>query len=255
MFDMHSHILWDMDDGAKSIEQSIAMGSIAFNEGVHTIVATPHFVDVEDPQLFLANIDNKIGLLKPSLHALGIDIEILKGAEVYMDPGILEMDILNALTLGNSRYILVEMPAFEVPMFARDVFYQLQLKGLIPVIAHPERNSAIINDPNVLYDLVDAGCLTQITSGSLYGLFGSHVRACAKVLVTHDMVHMIGTDAHSEGRRGPYMKRAKEVLIQWAGDEKAEDILFNTPDRLLKNEKINIPPPKKYKRKRFWFFK
>lgn len=258
MYDMHSHILWGMDDGAESIENSIAMGSIAYNEGVHTVVATPHFRGVEDPQLFLSTMDGKIGLLKRSLHVLGIDIEILRGAEVYMDIDILESDYLGSLGLGGSRYILIELPAMEVPHFTPNFMYELQLKGFIPVIAHPERNSAIMEDPNVLFSLVDAGCLSQITAGSLYGLFGSKVKKCAEVLLTHNMAHMLGTDAHSEtGGRGPFMGRARDELESILDQDKVQDILYNIPERVLQNEHIEVMPPiwyKKKKRRFFWFF-
>lgn len=253
MFDMHSHILWDMDDGSKTVEDSIAMGSIAYNEGVHTIVATPHLRYVEDVQLFLSTMDEKINFLMTSLNVLNIHMDIVKGAEVYADMNLLESEYLTELGLGGSRYILIEFPSAEVPHFAEYFMYELQLKGFIPVIAHPERNGAIIRDPNILYNFVDAGCLSQVTSGSLNGIFGSKVQECARILLTHDMVHMIGTDAHSVGRRGPYMKDAREKLINLVGEKKAYDILYNIPILILNDENIEVVPPIRYKKKKKFF--
>ena len=254
MFDMHSHILWGMDDGAKSIEDSVAMGSIAYNEGIHTIVATPHFRHIEDLCTFLSDMDEKIKLLKPSLQVLNVDIDIVRGAEVYIDMDIIDSGYLDRLGLGGSRYILVELPSMEVPHFAEYFMYELQLKGFIPVIAHPERNSAIIRDPNILYNFVDAGCLSQVTSSSLTGVFGSKVRECARILLTHDMVHMLGTDAHSVGGRGPYMKASRKQLISLVGEKKAQDILYNIPQLILNDELMEVVPPIRYKKKKKRFF-
>src|SRR5690606_28635776 len=123
------HILWGMDDGAKSIEDSVAMGSIAYNEGIHTIVATPHFRHIEDLCTFLSDMDEKRKLLKPSLQVLNVDIDIVRGAEVYIDMDIIDSGYLDRLGLGGSRYILVELPSMEVPHFAEYFMYELQLKG------------------------------------------------------------------------------------------------------------------------------
>lgn len=257
MFDMHSHILWGMDDGAKSIENSIAMGSISYNEGVHTIVATPHFRGKRDPQIFLSHMAERIELLIPSLKALGIDIEILPGAEVYMDVDVLDSEYLDRLSLAGSRYILIELPTMEVPSFTHNFIYELQLRGFIPIIAHPERNRAIMKDPNLLYNIVDAGCLAQITAGSIYGLFGSKVRECAKVLLTHQMIHMVGTDAHSEEGRAPYMLEARDIMLDWIDEKKVTDILYNIPQKIVEDESMQVVPPLRYEKKKkrfFWFF-
>lgn len=253
MFDMHSHILWGMDDGAKAIENSIAMGSISHNEGVHTVVATPHFRDVRDPQFFLSEMAERIELLTPSLKVLGIDIEILPGAEVYLDIDVLDSEYLDKLGLAGSRYMLVELPTMEVPSFAHHFLYELQLLGFVPVIAHPERNRAIMEDPNLLYSIVDSGCLAQITAGSIYGLFGSKVKECAKILLTHQMIHMVGTDAHSERGRAPYMLEARDILISWVGEKKATDILYNIPQKVIRDESMQVSSPILYEKKRSFF--
>ena len=148
MIDIHSHILWGMDDGPDSMEESLAMASIAAKEGISTIVATPHCIDEKDLAGFAQRVEEKCQQLNKALDGEGILLKVVPGAEVYMDLDILEWTGLDELTLGNTNYILIEMPMGEVPRYAENFLYHIQLKGLIPIIAHPERNRVIMEDPN-----------------------------------------------------------------------------------------------------------
>lgn len=253
MIDIHSHILWCMDDGPESMEESLAMASIAAKEGISTIVATPHCIDEKDLTGFAQRVEEKCQQLNKALDREGIPLKVIPGAEVYMDLDILEWTGLDELTLGNTNYILVEMPMGEVPRYAENFLYHLQLKGLTPIIAHPERNRVIMEDPNLLKRFIELGSLAQINTGSITGLFGSKVQESARILLTHNMGHVLGTDAHSRGKRGPYMREAIELTHKWLGEDRAEEIIMTNPRKILQGETLEVDPPKEYRRKKRFF--
>lgn len=254
---MHSHILWDMDDGAESLEESLSMTAIALKEGINTIVATPHCIDEQDLEAFAKKVGQRCESLQKALDNKGISLEVIPGAEIYMDPEILDRPGLDRLTIGNTRYILVEMPMGEVPRYAEDFLYHLQLRGFTPIIAHPERNRKIIEQPNILARFIDLGSLTQINTGSIAGFFGPKAQESARILLTHNMGHVLGTDSHSDRKRGPYIKQAFEYLYNWLDKYKADKIIYNNPNTVLKGDVLSVDSPIEYRpRKRiFSFFK
>ncbi|MGB4639692.1 MAG: CpsB/CapC family capsule biosynthesis tyrosine phosphatase, partial [Caldicoprobacterales bacterium] len=161
------------------------------------------------------------------------------------------------LTIGDSRYILVEMPMGEVPRYAEDFLYHLKLKGFTPIIAHPERNRGIIENPNILARFIDLGSLTQINTGSISGFFGPKVQESARILITHNMGHVLGTDSHSNGRRGPYIKQAVENLYNWLDKNSADKIIYHNPETVLKGDILSVNLPIEYRPRKgiFSFFK
>ena len=257
MIDMHSHILWDMDDGAESQEESLSMAAIALEEGIDTIVATPHCIEEQDLEAFAKRVEERCKSLQKALNDKGISLNIIPAAEIYMDPDILERPGLDKLTIGDTHYILVEMPMGEVPKYAEDFLYHLQLKGFTPIIAHPERNRGIIEQPNILARFIDLGSLTQINTGSISGFFGSKVQECARILITHNMGHVLGTDSHSNGRRGPYIKQAVENLCNWLDKNSADKIIYHNPETVLKGDILSVDLPIEYRPRKgiFSFFK
>ena len=247
MLDLHCHILPEVDDGAGSIGEALSMAAVAVKEGIDAVVATPHCLDARNVDAFVRGIERQRQQLQRVLDAQQMDLDIFLGAEVFMDPSFIKAGGLERLTINATPYILVELPMGEVPLYAEDFVYKLRLMGFIPIIAHPERNLAIMRDPNILYRLVDLGCLCQINTGSITGLFGKRVQRCARVLLTHGMGHVLGTDAHSDGTRGPYMKRAVEQLKNWLDEEQVRRIVGITPYHIIEGKMVFTEPPRRYK--------
>jgi protein-tyrosine phosphatase len=247
MLDLHCHILPEVDDGAGSIGEALSMAAVAVKEGIDAIVATPHCLDARNIDAFVRGVERQRQQLQRVLDAQQMDLDIFLGAEVFMDPSFIKAGGLERLTINATPYILVELPMGEVPLYAEDFIYRLRLMGFIPIIAHPERNLAIMRDPNMLYRLVDLGCLCQINTGSITGLFGKQVKRCARILLTHGMGHVLGTDAHSDGTRGPYMKRAVEQLKSWLDEEQVRRIVGITPYHILEGKMVSTEPPRRYK--------
>ena len=176
MVDLHCHILPGIDDGAQNLSDSIEMAKQAVDEGIHTIVATPHYIKnvyENNKQTILT----KTAELNDALKTAGIDLQILPGQEPRIDGDLLtNLDKGEVITLAGSPYLFIEFPSAHVPRYTEKLFYDLQQNGLIPIIVHPERNREIIERPEMLYQFVNNGALTQVTAGCLCGDFGKKIK-------------------------------------------------------------------------------
>lgn len=195
--DFHCHILPGLDDGAKTWEDSMNMARAAARAGAHIVIATPHFMRgtfEPDP----AEIHQLTEELQKRVEAEGLNLRILPGCEVYLSPEICEDYVAKRiLTIANGLFVLVEFPSGMLPPYALDVIFELGLKGAGVVIAHPERNSDIRRDPEIVRHMVEGGAFIQINAGSLIGAYGKHAQVCAENLARERLVHLIGSDAHS----------------------------------------------------------
>lgn len=238
MIDIHSHILPKIDDGAMDLEVSVEMAKLYLKNGYDKVIATPHFFDVMNSKSKeeVLNAKNK---LEKRLAEKGIELEILLGNEIYFSYDVLKnIEKENAHKLNNSNYILLEFPSTDIPSYTDEVIFSLQLKGYTPIIAHPERNSKILNNPNILYDLVERGVLGQLNLHSLMGLYGHRSMELAELLIRNNLVHFAATDSHSNGRRSPEVDKALKRLLKIAHKEKYHKIVYKNPEHLIKNERI-----------------
>ena len=254
MIDLHCHILPEMDDGSKSMEESREMLAIAAAEVIRVIAATQHFIeDQTSIDAYLKRLEDGIKRLQPYADEPDKGIRIVKGAEVYISPEISRLDGVEKLCLAGSRYLLMELPMRDIPQYTEDVIYNLRLKGIQPIIAHPERNHRIQDDPNLFLPLIELGAMGQVNAGSINGFFGDRARKCARILFDHKMAHLVGTDAHSSGRRAPRIREASEKLRKWIGAETADVVLNNTPQAILNNVFLEVDPPIRYRQRLFHF--
>lgn len=239
MIDIHSHILPGIDDGASSLEESLAMARIAVDDGIRVMVATPHVITGLYPntrEMILA----AMGKLQRVLLENDISLSILPGAEYHLEPDLPKRmargDLLTVNDAG--RYLLVELPAALVPEYTGRAFYELQLQGVTPIIAHPERNVDFAREPDLLHELVSHGALVQITAGSLTGLLGSEAAATARNFLKQGCVHFIASDAHTAGNRAPVLSDAARETLRLADEEEAQNLVTGNPDRAIKGERI-----------------
>ena len=253
MIDIHCHILPGVDDGAKTLEESLEMCRMAAADGVTTIVGTPHQHDgvYNTPS---ATILAKVQLLNAALKQAQIPLTILPGADVYIDVNTVDK-ITNGeiMTINQTkRYFLLEFPAHTLPTNIENIVFNLMLKNVVPILTHPERIGEVQQHPNRVYDLVSLGVLSQITAMSLTGGFGRHAQKCAKTLVEHNLAHIIASDAHSIESRPPILTKGVKEAAKIIGKEQALAMVTTIPQQVISGKPVeDLEPPIPIKRG--WF--
>jgi protein-tyrosine phosphatase len=212
MIDIHCHILPGIDDGPGTLEDTIALAKSALKEDIHTIIATPHHKNGRYINL-KPDIIKKVTELNEILTKENIPLTILPGQEIALHGEILEgYDNGEILTLDGTQYLFIELPATHVPRYTEEIVYELQLKNIVPIIVHPERNAEIIERPGILYELVEKGCLAQITASSIVGAFGKRVKTFSEQLIDANLIHFIASDAHNLNKRTFRMQQAYSII-------------------------------------------
>ena len=212
MVDFHSHIIHGIDDGAKSLAMSLEMLKISESEGVEYICATPHFI-TEEFEITKEEYIVKIDRLVIAAREEKLKILILSGLEIYMHPNLPQLYKEKKIWgINDTEYLLIELPMGQFPIYTEDVFYELMLLGVKPILAHPERNIKIMKNYDLIINLIRQGVLMQINSGSLLGDYGKEVRKTAEEFVVRNMVHILGSDGHNITSRKTNLKAAYEIV-------------------------------------------
>ena len=253
MIDLHCHILPGLDDGSSSEEESLAMARLALQDGIHTIVATPHALDGiydVDPAAILRGVAS----FQELLATRGLALKVCVGADVHLSPGIADKIKTGVVgTINNTgKYFLLELPPQTIPPGVREEIFALKMQGITPIITHPERHPAILRELNLLHDFIAMGALSQITAMSLTGEFGEEVQWCSQELLKHRLVHVIASDAHSANSRPPLLSRAVNEAADLTGnDGLAASLVNDIPAKILAGQPVEIPEPMRIKRSGF----
>jgi protein-tyrosine phosphatase len=242
VIDIHSHILPGLDDGAKSWEQSLQMAQMAAEDGIQTMVATPHLfknkiIDMEQfnpKEIILGHVEE----LRRKLLEEKIPLEIVPGCDFPLGFESLQLlDEGRALTINDAkRYLLLELPDTALPPATEEICFHLQSKGITPIITHPERHMIIQEMPHKLKRLIDLGCLAQMTGNSLTGWFGRRVKKISRQLIKLGYIHLLATDAHDHERRPPLLKQAFTELSRLVGENRALAMVADIPAKIIQGE-------------------
>lgn len=243
MIDIHSHILPGIDDGARTLEQSLALCRMAAEDGIEATVCTPH-VDFRYTNR-RSTIEGPFEALRSAVEAEGIPLRLVRGAEVHMSPDILvrvrERDLMTYADQG--KYLLLEFPFQDVITGAEEIVYRIRLAGLTPVIAHPERIGYFMEDPDRLLMMVRQGALGQVTAGSLVGRFGEKSRRVATEMVERHLAHCIASDAHDLSYRQPVLAEAAREVARIYGEERRQALFVDNPRAVIEGGDIDPPEP------------
>lgn len=240
MIDMHSHILPLVDDGAKSIEETIAMLKEAEDANFTDIFATSHYIEGEyefnkiDRQYIIEAIMRKIEQQK-------INIKIHIGTEAYISPNLTKL-LKNKIiaTLGNSRYILFELPLKAKVINIEDTINDICSLGLIPIIAHPERYDIVKENHNIVKEWVELGALIQANYASILNAYGNKNKTTLLKLLNADLVHFLGTDAHMQKSIYTKIEEIKKMYIKEIGEEKFNILTYQNPIMVIGNKPIIV---------------
>lgn len=250
MVDIHSHICYGVDDGARSIEESLAMLQIAFEGGTTDIVATPH----SDLKFhFRPDIVNeRIALMQ---ERIGDKIRIHRGCDFHLFFDNIQNCLADRTnyTINGKRYLMVEFADASIPKTINDVFTSFLQRDITPVITHPERNPLLMSRVPDMVRWVRSGCLIQVTGSSFKGRFGKTAEANARRLMDQRMVHFVASDAHDTEWRPPDLREAREIVAEGWGEDTAERLFETYPRIALTGEYIDCEDPEDVQEKKSWF--
>jgi protein-tyrosine phosphatase len=237
MIDIHTHIIPNVDDGAINIEESLRMIKKAEEDGIKTIVATPHVFNQLSRFKSLRELEEKFTTLRNKIKQNQINVRLLKGAENYFVPNLKKklQDYRHILTINNSDYFLLEFPAELIFPGTKEFLFDLIADGFTPIICHPERNSVIQSDLKFLYQFLQLGALSQINAGSLMGTFGPEASITAHNLIKYNMVHIIASDCHNSTSRPPKLSPVYEHL-SYIEKDKIDIMVLHMPQAVINNE-------------------
>jgi protein-tyrosine phosphatase len=231
LFDIHSHILPQVDDGAKSWAIALEMCRMAQADGIQHMVATPHANERYDynrhaHEARLAELRTRFG---PGLEfSLGCDFhmsyENLQDLQVHP----------TRYSIGGHSYVLVELSNYSIPLQVEEAMLKFGDLGLTPVLTHPERNPILQENLARVLGWAERGCVVQITASALTGRWGERPQQAALLLLRYQAVHVIATDAHDTERRPPVLSTARAVAAELFGDELARNLVLHNPEAIVR---------------------
>jgi len=231
MKDLHNHLLYGIDDGSRSYQESIEILSNLESEGVTSIVVTPHYISGSN---YNSNNKEKKELLKELQKSTNIKLYL--GNEIFIDNRVIdEIKNGNISSINNSRYILIELPLHERLEHAKDILFRLRNEGYIPIIAHPERYHYI--DLDELMSFIEMGCLLQGNITSLNEKYGKNARLNLELLLKKRMIYVLGTDTHSKHKSS--IKLCCDKLKKIIKDNNIyEDLVNNNFERIVNDKDV-----------------
>lgn len=255
MIDIHNHSLYKLDDGSRSIEESINILKKAIDNGYTDIILTPHY---RKKQFFTCNNMEKYKRyleLKEEVEKQNLKINIHLGNEITVDEDLFYyLNAKEAMPLNGSRYVLIELPFDYKYKGLDEVVDRLLEKGNVPIIAHPERYR-YYNDLSEFDKLLRKGVLFQGNIGSLFGKYGSKVQKRLEEMLKRNMIYFMGTDIHYETQTSFDLSSNAYKIVEelTRSKEMADDLFTNNARKVINDEEIE--PYAIFKKKyRFKFF-
>lgn len=233
LFDIHCHIIPGVDDGSENIEESIKMLNMEYEEGVRTIIATPHF-RAKMFETSSATIFEQYQYVKKEAETLGI--RLFLGCEFHA-----KMDMAALLkegrvsSMAGSRYVLTEFSDGVEKSYVKERLFSLISKGYKPIIAHIERYESVCKDFDFIEEMVEIGAKTQVNTSSITGQDGFGIKRFCKKLMKEDLLHFVGTDAHGCKKRVPQMQEAYNYVSKKMGEDYAKEIFVLNPAKIVKH--------------------
>jgi protein-tyrosine phosphatase len=239
MVDIHSHILYELDDGPKTLEDCMQMIYQAIEAGIEVICTTPHFHEISSYDRWEA-LRNRFNEIRAQVAIENLDIEILLGSEIYVFPGLENLPLEYATLNGTYKYLLIELPmTSKIPVYWEDTMFKLLVSGITPIIAHPERYMEVIKNIEIVDRWIHLGALIQVDSGSLVGGFGDKVKSIAWEIIRRRWLNFVASDAHDmRFRTFTLSKKAYQELSDKIGEEFANKWMKINPGLVVEGKEI-----------------
>lgn len=234
IIDIHSHILPGLDDGAKDWNMSCEMLDIAWKQGIRKIIATPHYMP-GDRNPDVSVIKEAAEKLQNYANRKSYDMQIYTGNEIYYHDEVPELlEAGKILTMANSSYVLVEFSPMEDYRYIRNNMARLQSEGYSPIIAHVERYANIVKKGTErIQELKEMGVMIQVNASTLEGKMGLKMQLMAMSLLKKQLIHLIGTDAHSSGGRAPKLEKCRNIIEKKCSEKYANKLLYRNAEKYI----------------------
>ncbi|MBZ5996170.1 tyrosine protein phosphatase [Leuconostoc gelidum subsp. gasicomitatum] len=252
MIDLHSHLLPNIDDGSKSLRASLRMANEAVENGIEAALMTPHHMNGHYVN-HKADIIQLTSQFQEHLDKEDIPLQVFPSQEVRINGGLIEAldndDILFAD--DSNRYLLLEFPDDDVPTYSEDMIFKIMQRGISIQIAHPERNTKIMSDPDILYSLIEKGAIAQVTASSYVGSFGKKVQKFAESIIAHNLAHVFVSDAHDLPNRDYEMRQALDKLHSHLGQD-YQQLFEKNAEAILDGNNVEKLAPESIVKRRFF---
>lgn len=236
MIDIHAHLLPGIDDGPINWEDSITMLKQGVEDGITGVVCTSHVLNKLD-SVFENQLVEKFQELKRRVQQENISVDLWLGAEIHIQSEYTLESPLATIN-NNGKYMLIELPLSEIPDNAAESIFQLCLDGIIPILAHPERNGTISQEPIWAYEFAQRGLLLQINAGSVTGYFGKRTKRLVYQFLDHGYVHFVASDCHNPKARTMILSHAYKIIEKKWGKETARRLFIENPKKSITGQPI-----------------
>ena len=253
--DIHAHIIPGVDDGPKTIDESLKIIEAALRGGTSILACTSHIRE--------GLYDNSIETLRKKFEELvkktaeiGLEIKLAFGAEIHVRRDLCKMlnDNLLPTYSDTGKYILLEFPMGTIPDWADEIIFELKINDIIPIIAHPERSVGKLKNLQRVYDLVYKGAMIQLNSTSIVGGFGKNILEIAMKMVQLNLVHFVASDAHLSNSRSPDLSNAFNIVCREFDKNTAEKLFKRNPRAVIEGSQVVVQTPQRYSEKSLSIF-
>jgi protein-tyrosine phosphatase len=240
MIDLHTHVIFGLDDGAATLDMSVEMCRQSVADGVEVLVATPHRVNGVHPDVPVAELQRRLYEIRT---VVGDSVRLELGCELHVTHTLVE-DIRSghAPTIAGGPWVLIEFPPLQVPHGIENAIYELASSGYKLLVAHPERNRDVQRRMGRFINLMELGLYCQLDAASVLGRFGKEAMEAARFLLDCNRAHAIASDCHSPTRRRPRLSEAFRAARNQVGEEYARALVVDNPRAIVEGRSLPYMP-------------
>lgn len=242
MIDIHSHVIYAIDDGSRSYEESLSILRKMSEIGYRALVCTPHYITGSKYIENNANKFNKLQLLREFVEKEKLNLHLYLGNEIYIDPDIESLIKKSEVyPINHSRYLLIEFPVSRLMNDLMNLLFLLRSKGYVPIIAHPERYLYLQDDYELLDKFLEMGCLFQGNFSCIIGKYGEHTKKLFLYMLKNNYYHFLATDVHHETDiLFQKFNKIKKMIIKEIDEERFRQLTYTNPLKVIRNETIDF---------------
>lgn len=243
MIDIHCHILPSFDDGVRTMEEAVALIGMEVSGGTKAFISTPHIIDKLDYDR-IAELPDRLEAVRQAVKEAGIDVVLYQGGEIYPTANMLKaVDEGKAVTMGGKgKHMLVDLPMGALPNDFDYLLYELKLRGVTPVLAHPERVGPFQQNPDAIREYIDKGIMIQVNTGSIAGKYGPRAVEVGLMYIRQHLAQFLASDSHRPGRR-PGLGTCVEALSKEISADYLQLLTVGSPEAVLAGRELPERPP------------